>query len=141
MVKGDVEEALNLCCVQVDGNNAGDTSGFQQVCHQLCGDRLTTASFAVLACIAIVRNYSGDMICAGTFEGISHNEQLHNVIVNNRAAGRLYDENVFTTYTFIDHNLNLTVVETVDYGITNSGSQISSNFACQVRVCITSKNS
>ena len=141
MVKGDVEEALNLCSVQVDGYYTGNTCSFQQVCHQLSSDRLTAACFAVLACIAIVGDNSSDVVSAGAFEGISHNQKLHYVIVNDRAAGRLYNEDILATYTFVNHYLNFAVVETVNYRITNGGSEVSSDFACQIRVCITGKYS
>ena len=141
MVKGDIEEALDLCCMQVDGNYAGDACGFEQVSHQLSSDGLTAASLAVLTSIAIIRNYSGNMVSAGTFEGISHNQQLHHIVVNNGATGGLYDEDILTTYTLVNHYLDFAVVETVYNRIAYGSTQISSNFSCQIRVCITGKNS
>ena len=141
MVKGDIEEALNLCCVQVDGNHAGNTCSFQKVSHQLSSNGLTAARLAVLTSIAIIRNYSGNMVSAGTFEGISHNQQLHHVIVNNGATGRLYDKDILATYTLVNHYLDFAVVETVHNRIAYGSTQISSNLSCQIGVSITGKNS
>ena len=130
MVKGNIEEALNLCSVQVDGNNAGYACSFQQISHQFCSDRFTTTSFAVLASIAIVRNNCGDMVSRSAFESVNHNQKFHYVIVNDGTAGGLYDKYVFTTYAFVNHYLNFAIIETVNHCVTNSGAKICSDFTC-----------
>ena len=130
MIERNIEETLDLCSMQVDGNYAGNTCSFQQVCHEFCGNRFTTASFTVLTSITIERNNSSDVVSASAFECICHNQQFHDVIVNFRSAGRLYDENILTTNTFINHNLDFAIVKTVNNRITNSSTQVSSNFAC-----------
>ena len=77
------------------------------------------------------------MSCAGAFEGVTHDQQLHDIVVDGRAAGRLNHKYILAAHALIDHDLNFTIVEAVDHSITYLRSQISCNFTSQVRICIT----
>ena len=122
MVKRYIEEALNLSSVQVNSNDTGDSCRFQKVSHQLGCNRLTATGFAVLACIAVIRDDCCDMTGRSTFKSIRHNQKFHNVIINGRATGRLHDENIFAAHALIDHYLYFAVIKAVDNGIANSST-------------------
>ena len=80
------------------------------------------------------------MSCAGTFEGVAHDEQFHDIVIDAGSAGRLDNKYILAADTFIDHDLNFAVVETVDDGIPYLCAQIRGNFACQVRIGVTGEN-
>ena len=93
VIDGNVEEALDLSCVQVHGEHAVSAGCGYEICHELCGDGVAALCLAVLAGIAEIRNDRGDSACGGSADCVDHDEQLHEVIVDGLAGG-LHDENV-----------------------------------------------
>ena len=63
VIDGDVEEPLNLRCMQIDEQRAVGARGGEQVRDQLAGDGDARAVLAVLARVAVVRNHNGDAAC------------------------------------------------------------------------------
>ena len=139
MVYRDIEESLNLSCVQIHGHYTGRTGCRHQVSDQLGGNRFTAASLAVLTCIAIVRYYTGDMTGRCSLQCVNHDEHFHQIVIN-RCTGRLNDEAVFAADTFIDHHLNFTIVEFAADGFSKRNSDVVGNFLCQCGVRIPCKN-
>src|SRR5207302_9572173 len=88
VVDGDVEEALDLGGVQVQGQDAVGAGDGEQVGGQLGGDGHAADVLAVLAGVAVVGQHGGDAGGAGPFEGVQHHQQFHQVVVDRR-AGRL----------------------------------------------------
>ena len=87
VIDRNIEKALNLGGVQVEGQHAVGAGGGQQVGDELGGDRHAALVLAVLAGIAVVRQHGRDARRAGALEGIQHDEQLHQVFVDRRQVG------------------------------------------------------
>src|SRR5262249_7262670 len=84
VVEGDVEEALDLRGVQVDGDDAADAGGHDEVGDQLGGDGRAGGDLAVLPGVAVVGDDGGDGSGRGAAERVDHDEQLHHVVVDRR---------------------------------------------------------
>src|SRR5690606_29184422 len=101
VVHGDIEEALDLVSVQVNGEYTVDADVGQHVGHHLGADRHTGgAGAAILTGIAEVGNHGGDTRRGGAAEGVSHYHQFHQVVVGG-CTGRLNQEDVLTANIFI----------------------------------------
>ncbi len=101
VIDGDVEKALDLSGVEIDGQDAIGTRGGDEVGHQLGGDGGAALVFAVLAGVAEVRDHRGDALGAGAFETVDVDQQLHEVGVD-RVVGGLDDEAVSAAHVFLD---------------------------------------
>ena len=113
VIHGNVEEALDLACVQIHGEHAVDTGGDQEIGHQLCRNRHSRTVFAILACIAKERQHGGDAVGAGTPHGIHHDEQFHQVLVGGRAGG-LNDVHIAAADVLMDLDEGLAVRKGVE---------------------------
>ena len=60
VVNRDIEEALDLTLVQVEGDDAVNAGALEQIGDEAGGDRLARAGLAVLAGIAVVGDNGGD---------------------------------------------------------------------------------
>ena len=110
MVNRNIKEALDLCCVQVHGQNAVCAGCGNQVCHQLCRDRISGFCFSVLSCITKIWDNCCNTTGRSAFKRIDHNQQFHQVIVD-RCAGGLYHKHVRTTDRLLNGNTDLAVGE------------------------------
>jgi exosortase len=108
VVHRDVEESLDLWCVEIHREDPVHSGGGEQVCDQLCGDRYPRLVLPVLPCVAEKWNHGGDALGARAAGGIHHDEELHQVVVRRRAA-RLDDEHVGITDVFVDFHLGFPV--------------------------------
>jgi hypothetical protein len=105
VVHRNVEEALDLVGMQVDGQHALHADGLQHVGHHLGGDRdARRAGTAILARIAEIGNRGGDAPGGGPLQRIDHHHQFHQVVVG-RVAGRLQDEDVVAADVLEDSQL------------------------------------
>src|SRR6266436_4213104 len=68
LVHRNVEIALNLRRVQIEGERAAGACGFEQVRDELGGDRDARFVFAVLTGVAVVRQHGGDAPGGRAFE-------------------------------------------------------------------------
>src|SRR6266849_7906213 len=110
MVHGNVEITLNLRGVQIQGERAAGTRGFEQVSHELRRDRDGRLVFAVLPGIAVVRQDGGDAPSGSAFECVNHKQQLEQVVVH-RITARLHDENISAAHVLENLKINLAIAE------------------------------
>ena len=123
MIHRNIEEALDLCGMEIHGEHTVSTSGSDQVCYQLGRDRVTALGLAVLTGIAVIGDNCCDASGGSTLESIDHNEQLHQVIVD-RAAGGLDYKYIGTAYRLVDGNRDLTIREGLDFRVAQRQAQM-----------------
>src|SRR5690625_7805132 len=92
MIHGDVEESLNLCCMEVHGQHAVDAGQHQHVGHHLRSYGHTRQVLALLTCVAEVRQDSRNTYSPGSFIRVDQQHELNLVIGGH--ARTLYDEQV-----------------------------------------------
>jgi len=110
VVHGDVEEALDLGGVEVQGEDAIGAAGDDHVRHELGGDGRASLFLSVLAPVAVIRDDRGDARRGGAAETVDEDEQLHQVVVD-RVAGREDDEAVAPSDVLLDLDDELGVGE------------------------------
>jgi hypothetical protein len=98
----------------------------QHIGHQLGADGHTRCHFFILAGIAVVGHHGGDPTGRGPFEGIDHQKQFNQVVID-RVAGGLDDENIFAPDIFIDFDLDFTIAESLDLGTAQRQVQVFTN--------------
>ena len=76
-VDGNIEEALQLALMKIEGEDAVRTSNLQHVGDKSRRDRYARLIFLVGAAIAVVRNDGGDAACRGALECVDHDQELH----------------------------------------------------------------
>src|SRR5690554_973659 len=136
VVHGNVEEALDLVGMQVDGEHAVDAHVGQHVGHHLGADRHAGGTrAAVLAGVAEVGDHGSDARGGGTAEGVGHHHQFHQVVVGGR-TGRLDQEDVLAADIFIDFNADLAVGELADGNVAEGDVQLLDDATRQVGVGI-----
>ena len=113
VVHRNVKETLDLRRVEVHSQHPVCPSGNNHVGHQLGGDGVPAFRFPVLTGIAKVGHHGGDPSSGGPAEGVHHNEQFHQVIVD-RVAGGLYHKHVATTDRLIDGYGDLAIGKLLD---------------------------
>ena len=116
VVDRDVEEALDLRRVQVEGQHPLDPGDREQVRHQLGADRGARLRAAILPGIAEIGHHRGDPVGRRPAERIAHDEQLHQVVVR-RVRGRLDDEHVLAADVLEHLDEDFRVVEPLDPGL------------------------
>ena len=117
MIHRNIEESLNLSCVQIDGDNACHPCRRHQIGDEFRRDRLAAARLAILPRIRIVGDDRRNAVCRRALARIRQDQQFHEVVVH-RIAGRLNDENILPADTLLNHHLDLTVVELSDECLT-----------------------
>src|SRR6266446_3169087 len=108
VVDRHVEEALDLAGVQVDRQHARGAGGGDQVGHQLGADRHARRDLPILTGVAVVGYHRRDAPRRRPFEGVEHQEQLHQVVVAGRAGG-LDHEHIAAAHVLGDLDLHLAV--------------------------------
>ena len=111
IVDRDIEEALDLVGMQIDGQYAIDAGRCDHLRHQLGGNRHTRGAWpAILARKAEVRNHGGDTRRRSTPGGIDHDQQFHQVF-GGRRAGRLDDKRLATANVLENLDVDFAVAE------------------------------
>ena len=110
MIHREVEETLNLGCVQVKGEHTIGPRYGKEVGDKLGSDGHPADVFAVLARIAVVGQHGGDPGSTGSTEAVDHDQQLHQVFIHRRAS-RLHQENIPAAHVFLDAHGDLAVRE------------------------------
>jgi hypothetical protein len=124
VVHRDVEKALNLALVQVDGHDAVDAGRLQQVGDELGRDGLARGSLAVLARVAVVRKHCRDGARGRTLGGVDHDEELHQRIVDLRSRDGLHDEHVHAAHALQIARVDLAVGELLQLDVAQRDSQL-----------------
>ena len=110
VVGRDVEEALDLPGMQIDGEHAVRARIGDQVRDQLRRDRRAARCAAVLPRIAEIRDDRRDAPRRGAPQRIHDDQQLHQVVVR-RERGRLQHEHVGAAHVLLDLDEDLHVGE------------------------------
>ena len=116
IVGGDVEEALDLPRMQIDGQHAIGARFGDEVGHQLGRDRRAGADFAVLPRIAEIGDHRGDAPRARAPQRIDDDEQFHQMVVG-RIARRLDDEHVLAAHILLHLDEHFHVGEAAHHGL------------------------
>ena len=111
VVNRDIEEALDLALVQVEGDDAVDAGALEQVGDEAGGDGLARAGLAVLAGIAVVGDNGGDGAGGCALGSVGGDEQLHEHVVDVAAGHGLNQEDVGAADGLVVAGVNLTIGE------------------------------
>ena len=139
VVHRDIEEALDLRGVEIHRQHAVSARAGDEVRHQLGGDGVAALGLAVLTGIAEVRNDRGDAACRGAAEGVDHDEQLHQVVVDGLAGG-LHHEHVAAADGFVDGDGDLTVCKGGHGAVAEVQPQLGTDSFCEGHVGIRSED-
>ena len=93
VVDREVEEALDLTGVQVDGHDAVGAGRGEHVGDETRGDRLATFGLPVLARVAVEGRHRGDALRRRALRGVDHDQLFHQPVVD-RVGVRLEHEHV-----------------------------------------------
>ena len=110
IVGRNIEEALDLSGVQIDGQDAVGAGAGNEVRDQLGRDRRARPHLPVLARIAEIGNDRRDAMRRCTSKRIDHDQQLHQVIVG-WIGRRLDDEGVAPAHVLQNLDKNLQIGE------------------------------
>jgi hypothetical protein len=116
VVGGDVEEALDLAGMEIEGQDAVGAGLGDEVRHQLGRDRGAAGGAPVLPRVAEVRDHRRDAPGRGPARGVDHDQQLHQVVVR-RERGRLDDEHVLAAHVLLELDEDLHVGEAPDHAL------------------------
>src|SRR5579862_452108 len=126
VIDGDVEEALDLRCVEIDEERAVGSSGGQEVGDELGADGHARAVLAVLAGVSIIGNDDGDPRSRCAFERIDHDEQLHEVLIDGIAGG-LHDEDVDAAHILEQLEVDFAVRKSLELGLADFDADVVGN--------------
>jgi hypothetical protein len=94
VVHRNIEKPLNLTGMQIHGDDPVGAGGGQQVRHQFGADGHPGGDFFILAGVPEIGNHRGDPLGRRSLEGIDHQQQFHQVVVDGLTGG-LDDKNIF----------------------------------------------
>ena len=126
VVDRDVEEALNLRGVEIDKESAIGAGGGKQISNELGADGDAGTVFAILAGVSIVRNDRSNAGRRGAFEGIDHDEQLDEVLIDGITGG-LHHENVDSADILEQLEVHFAICETLKLGFTDMNTDVPGN--------------
>ena len=139
VIDGDIEEALDLRHVEVHREDTVHPGDGDEVGHQLGGDRVAGLGFSILTGIAVVGNDGGDAAGGSALEGVDHNEQLHQVIIDG-AAGGLDHEYIGATHRFLDGDGNLAIGKGADGAAAQRQAHAGRDIRCQLFIGIAGED-
>src|SRR3569832_396925 len=138
MIDRDIEEALDLPGVQVDGQHAVDAGGGQQIGHQAGADGRARLALAILARVTEVRDHRHDGAGGGALQRVDHHQQLHQVVVD-RSAGRLDHEAGYPADVLLDLDVDLAIGEAGDLGVTQRDVDVAADRLRQLAVGVAAE--
>ena len=145
--RGDVEEALDLVGVQVHGQHPVGAGAGDQVGHQLGGNGVAGLGLPVLAGVAEIGDHRSDPPGGGALQGVDHDEQLHEGVVDSvghsvllKGAGGLNHKHVRAADGLIDGGVVLAVGEGAHLRVAQRDAQLLADGLGQLRVGIAGKN-
>ena len=119
LVDRDVEEALDLALVEVHRQDPVGAGDRDHVGDQAGRDRDARLVLLVRAAVGVERDDRGDPPGAGALEGVDHDQQFHDRLVD-RVAGRLDEEDVLLADVLEDLDEDVLVRELEDLGAPGS---------------------
>ena len=139
IVNGNIEKALNLCCVQIHRQDSVRSGSSDEVCYQLCGNRIAASGLAILPGIAEIGNNGCDTACGGTAAGINHNKEFHHVVID-MITGGLNDKDITTTNGFLQRDGTFSVSELGNSSTAKIHEEIAADILCKLGVGIAGKD-
>ena len=139
MVHRDVEETLDLLCMQVHGENTMSTGSNDEVGDKFGGDGDTWLILSILARISVEWQDSRDSFGAGPSQGINHDEHLHQMLIRWWRSG-LDNEDVLPTHVFLDLYECLSIGKRTHLTLTQGNIEISCNVVCKWLIRIAAEN-
>ena len=133
LVDRDVEEALDLALVEVHRQEAVGAGDGHHVGDQAGRDRDARLVLLVRSAVAVVRDDGGDPAGAGPLEGVDHDQQLHDRLVD-RPRGRLDQEDVLLAGVVDDPDEDVLVGELEDFGPAEVDPEVAADVPRQLRV-------
>src|SRR5690606_19832590 len=140
VIHRNVEESLNLVCVQVEGQNTMHSNAGDHVSHYHGADGYPGGTnAAILAGVSVIRDNGGDTCCRGTAKCVGHHDQFHQVVVGG-VAGGLDDENIMAPDILIDLDSGFTVAEPAYSGLTHGNMKFLGNSFGKFRIGVAGEN-
>ncbi|CVI54502.1 hypothetical protein AGR7A_Cc120016 [Agrobacterium deltaense NCPPB 1641] len=139
VVGGDIEEALDLAGMEIEGENAVGAGFGDQIGDELGGNRGAGAGLAVLAGVTEIGKHRGNALGRGAAHGVDHDEQFHQMIIC-REGGGLDDENVFAAHVLADFYEYFLVSKPLYSGISERNVKILADRFGKVPVRIACEN-
>ncbi len=133
LIDGDREEALDLALVEVHGEQSVGTGDADHVRHEAGGDRDAWLVLLVRSAVRVVRDDRRDSPGAGALEGVDHDQQLHDRLLD-RPACRLDDEDIPIASVVLDANEDVLVRKLENLGATKVTAEVAGNLARQLWV-------
>ena len=130
MVDRDIEEALDLTGMKIHRQDAIRARSRNQVRHELCGNRHPWLILPILPPIPVIGNDRRDTVCRRPLEGVNHQQQLHQMLVD-RIARRLKKKDILAAHILIDLDAALAIAEGRDERIPLLDLQIVADFLRQ----------
>ena len=130
VIDRDIEEALNLRCMEIDEQRPVCTGRGQQIRHQLGRNGHARAIFAILPGVAVVRDDDCDPARGGAFERVHHDQQLDEMLIH-RKTGGLHEKNVRAANVFQQLKQDLAIGESLQLGFAERDADESADLFCQ----------
>ena len=134
VVNGNIKKSLYLLGMQIHREDAIGSGRHQQIGDELCGNRYAWLIFAILARVAIIREYSRDAFRGATTACVNHDQELHEHLVGLRADG-LYNEDIHAADVVFNLDMRFAIRKTTNLRIAQLGTQIVHHLFCQWQVC------
>ena len=115
IVGRNVEKALQLAGVQIDGQHPVRSGPGDQIGDELGRNGRARALFAILAGVAEIGNHRGYPPRRRAPQRVDHDQQLHQVIIGGRRGG-LDDESVLSPHVLQNLDPDFLIRETSDHG-------------------------
>ena len=122
-VHGDIEETLNLACVQVDGQESVGAGGGEEVGHQTGGNRYAGLVFFIGPAVPVIGDHGSDSARRRPFECVDHDQQFHEVVID-RVTGRLDYEDITLPDVLANLNKGVVVGEFEYLGLSQGDVQV-----------------
>jgi hypothetical protein len=123
VIDGDVEEPLQLVLVEVQPEDTIDAGGLDEIRDQLGADGHARLILAVLSCIPVVGQHTGDAGRRRATGCIDQQQQLDQVL--GRRVGGLDDEDIVAANVLVDPHEDLTVRKAGQCDLAEIGAEAS----------------
>ena len=125
--------------MQIHGQDPVGTGRRDEIRNKLRRDRHTRLILSVLPSISEIGYDGRDAIGRGAFQGIDHDEQLHEGVVD-RAAGGLHDVDIRTAHVFFNLDADFSVAERRNRRLAELCAEIGADLMSEGEIRIAREN-